>query len=196
MKIDLQLTMFSLSKEDLNKVSINCVSFAIQSLGLRTMSDEDVAFLVRSLSDDLKSSRYNFLTIEEVRIAFSEGVRGRYDDGVGLNVPRVCKWLDGYLESDEFDRRKYRKADYTLPQLTEKGTKTNLEKKNDILLVVLNQKKKYRSSPECYNIAAEFSFYPALLTCAKAVASEMGVQLPKEVNREYCQDLMLNYFKS
>jgi hypothetical protein len=58
-----------------------------------------IKFQVQELSDDIDRSFTN-LTLDEIYIAFSEGVRGIYGEFYGLNNVTYFKWLKSYKESE------------------------------------------------------------------------------------------------
>jgi hypothetical protein len=58
-----------------------------------------IKFQIQELSKDIDKN-FNKLTVEELYIAFSEGVRGIYGEFYGLNNVTYFKWLKSYKESE------------------------------------------------------------------------------------------------
>lgn len=60
----------------------------------------ELASMAKAVFRDIQS-RFSALTIEEIRIALDNGIRGDYGAFYGLNVITFNNWLKAYKQSDE-----------------------------------------------------------------------------------------------
>ncbi|HYG84554.1 MAG TPA: hypothetical protein VD907_06800 [Verrucomicrobiae bacterium] len=78
--------------------------------GVKMLDDNDRDYLVNQVVKDIQTYTPN-LRLEEIGIAFQNGVRGKYGDYFGLNVVTFNKFLVAYLSSGERDQRILKEAD-------------------------------------------------------------------------------------
>ncbi|MDR1913380.1 MAG: hypothetical protein LBQ68_02705 [Clostridiales bacterium] len=109
---------------------------------------KDVKMICREVCKDLKN-RYKGLTLDEVKIACDNGVRGDYGDYFGINVVSINKWLKAYYYSEERQRAQREKLFKGLPQRTALTA-------DEILQIKVNA---YR---EAYGLAAAGKYVPDL----------------------------------
>lgn len=61
---------------------------------------ENLQILAGALLEETK--QFKFLRIEEIKIAFKNGVRGEYGDWFGINIKTFYQWIKGY----QFDEKR------------------------------------------------------------------------------------------
>lgn len=81
----------------------NIVTEVIQISGRKDIADADKFYLIHITQKEIQEE-YKFLTGEEIRYAFAQGVRGRYGEYYHISLPTFIKWLEKYLQSDERQR--------------------------------------------------------------------------------------------
>ena len=76
---------------------LNLVSKTFFTLGQQS-SDENLVLISTEVTRDVMKDFY-MLSLQEIEIAFGEGVRGKYGDFYGLNIVTFNKWMQFYLDS-------------------------------------------------------------------------------------------------
>lgn len=128
-----------------------------------------IKFQVKELSDDI-DKYFVFLTLDEIYIAFSEGVRGVYGEFYGLNNVTYFKWLKSYKESEQrrnalFELNKLREpVKIELPQKTYSNSEIYELNKSNIIDFYYNY---YLKEKEC--ITFPYSLIYKTLDCAKII---------------------------
>lgn len=128
-----------------------------------------IKFQVQELSKDIDKN-FNKLTVEELYIAFSEGVRGVYGEFYGLNNVTYFKWLKAYKDSETrrnalFELNKLREpVKVELPQKTYSNSEIYELNKNNIIDFYYNY---YLKEKEC--ITFPYSLIYKTLSCCKII---------------------------
>ena len=87
-------------KQEAIKSSLTVMVSSVFTMAGQEMKEKDLAAIIREVSKDLQT-RYKSLTLEEVKIALDNGVRGDYGQYMGINVVSINGWLKAYMNSDE-----------------------------------------------------------------------------------------------
>lgn len=66
----------------------------------RTVDKNVLMFTANELQQRLRKNYY-YLTIEELKTAFENGVFGNYGEVYEISVVTLCKWVDDYINSPE-----------------------------------------------------------------------------------------------
>lgn len=106
----------SILPTDLTREMVEIISRTYQTAGQRAEADDQM-FQVQEITADLRE-RFPALTLDEVRKAFANGVRGVYGTFMGLNVKTYNEWLNAFL----MQRKQAKMAPgsiKTIPQNTE-----------------------------------------------------------------------------
>lgn len=72
------------------------VEKANSDLGLKDKPDEDIDLLKLGIMSECRMS-FDCLTLDELKSAIHNGVRGKYGEVFGLSVIQVAKWLAAYM---------------------------------------------------------------------------------------------------
>lgn len=82
---------------ELKERIIDIVQVTLAESGIRDQHDELVIkFLSNTLFEDLKKPKFNHLTLEEIKLAMSMGVRLSYGQFMGINITTIHYWLKCY----------------------------------------------------------------------------------------------------
>lgn len=112
--------------------------------------DELLDFTVSELQKDV-STRYKALTLQEVDIALTNGVKGDYGEYYGLNIRSFNKFLNEYTFSEERMRAIEARMTRVAPgkQLAAKGSITREENERIAYNNALDLFESYKKTNEC-----------------------------------------------
>lgn len=136
-----------MANEELNKSIINIVN-TIYAVAGQKASDEDMKAMCILLKNELKQYFGN-ISIKEIEIACSKGIRKEFGEYFGINIASINNWINKYITSEE--RMSSIKKYQALKSATnEKKELTDVEKE-EIMLNSIERLKTYAKSPE-FNI--------------------------------------------
>jgi hypothetical protein len=89
-----------LPKKTLFDCVIAAVAKSYADLNFKEISDTDKFYLVNELVDNILKN-FPAIRLEEISIAFANGIRGQYGEYMGLSVITFEKFISGYMLSRE-----------------------------------------------------------------------------------------------
>jgi hypothetical protein len=114
-----------LDKSVVKKKLIEIIGVCIWESGFNIDKEEQKILI--NYAKDLIISEYSSMTLEEVKLALLNGVRGKYGDVIGINIRMICKWLDFYLQNEKINAMKelktIKKTDVKEPKISDEEKK-------------------------------------------------------------------------
>jgi hypothetical protein len=90
-----------LSQSQANEVVLSLITICLQEAGLKDAQDAKVkVFLTERLLQDLRGIKFKHLTVGELKIVLSEGVRGTYGQFMGINITTIHNWIKSFYEDE------------------------------------------------------------------------------------------------
>jgi len=134
---------------------IDIITLTIWEWGVseEKFSKRDQKIFIPIAIDEIKR-KYKNLTIEEVKIAFRNGVRREYGEFYGINITTINFWLDTYIESEKHEAML--RLPYIKPSDVEKPKELSEEEKLKLHTDWLNKVYNYFENYKKNNI---YDFY-------------------------------------
>lgn len=101
----LQKTQKELQYADLYKILCGIIMEAYQYCGQRLKGEneaekgQELKFQTENLISDIADVKYKKFTIQDIKFAFKNGLKGEYGEWMGLNNKTYNQWLKGFLEN-------------------------------------------------------------------------------------------------
>lgn len=108
----------------------------------RTLTSDILRFITAKMHEEF-TQHYFYLTVEEVKKAWYNGVRGYYGEVFEISVVALCSWLDAYITSDEHNIYVQNHAP-KLKQISQFATKTEIEIQESIRAFLLSAFEKFK----------------------------------------------------
>jgi len=67
----------------------------------KSTNNDVITFLSENILKDLLEPKFNYLSVEEIELAFKKGVRQEYGVFMGINIQTLHIWIRAYLASKE-----------------------------------------------------------------------------------------------
>lgn len=112
------------------------------------LDSKDIAVMSQILEKDIRRSKLQNLTMEEVRYAVENGIRGEYGEYYGLNNVTLLNFLKAYSVSEQ--RAKALKV-CNQKQLPEKASITDREKTQRIIQGIIQKFDDYKTTGRLYD---------------------------------------------
>lgn len=122
---------------------LRSVIYAAMFLKGFDLSAKDIAAMSQILEKDIRNSKLQNLTLEEVRYAVENGIKGEYGDYYGLNNVTLLNFLKAYSTSET--RAKALQAQ-NLKQIPQKTTITEHEKTQEMINRIIEKFNKYKET--------------------------------------------------
>jgi len=142
------------SDMDRNKLNIELVNIITRSYfikGYNSVGANDLDLIVQETAAIILE-KYNYLTIEEIAIAFRKGAYGNYGEVRGLSPSTFYEWLGTYIMQE---RKEAKKA---LPQPEIKAKEETKEDKELFNATLIKQFKKFKETGVLEIISAKYLY--------------------------------------
>lgn len=90
---------YLLPEPELKSVILDNINYAIAYISYKKTAEEKV-FEVTELAKEIQTS-FKTLRIDEIKVAFKNGLNNEYGDFFGLNVKTYVQWIKSYLSSEK-----------------------------------------------------------------------------------------------